>query len=344
MVGNLAEPFTLMAIGDWGGDNDWSPSNKAEKAAAAGMATVAKDLNANGSLLLGDNFYRHGVRSNESSRFQSTFEAVYTQALFPDLPFYVIAGNHDHRGNVQAQIDYHASSARWHFPQLYYSLPFAFHSSTGVARTVELLMIDTVVLTGVSDDDCPGCELPGPASRSEAEKQWAWLETQLNASTADFLWVAGHYPIYSAGKDGTTRELVKRLLPLLKAAGAHYISGHDHMHEHILYDGVHMFVTGPGKECCYEAKKRDTVPEGAIQYMISGPGGQGPSVGEKPKSEMLSGFSSLTFDDTAQIILYSDDGSILHTPALIAPRAKSGQNRVDAQDKVKMVEQQAEAA
>ena len=90
MVGNLAEPFTLMAIGDWGGDNDWSPSNKAEKAAAAGMATVAKDLNANGSLLLGDNFYRHGVRSNESSRFQSTFEAVYTQALFPDLPFYVI--------------------------------------------------------------------------------------------------------------------------------------------------------------------------------------------------------------------------------------------------------------
>merc|ERR1712046_228389 len=91
----------------------------------------------------------------------------------------------------------------------------------------------------------------GPADITSAESQWTWIEDQLKSSQADFLWVAGHYPIYSAGNDGTTDTLVSRLLPLLKQHGAHYIDGHDHMLEHISYDGVEMFVTGMGRECCY---------------------------------------------------------------------------------------------
>ena len=322
LAGAMAAPFSLMAIGDWGGERDLIPSNAAEKAAAAGMSIKSKQLGAQGVLLLGDNFYLEGVQSNESKRFQETFEDVYQPQMFNNgtLPFYVVAGNHDHRGNVQAQIEYHGSG-RWHFPELYYSLPFSFTSSTGVARTVEILMIDTCSLAGVSDDDCQGCELPGPPSLEEAEAQWSWIEERLNTSTADFLWVGGHYPIYSAGQDGTTPVLVDRLLPLLKAHNAHYIGGHDHMHEHIVSEGVNMIVTGPGRECCYVPRKLHTVPKGAIKYMVTGRHGQGPGVGPKPTSDMLSGFSSLEFDDAVLMTLYKEDGTELYQAPPIAARS-----------------------
>jgi hypothetical protein len=286
------------------------------------MSKIAQSIRAEGILLLGDNFYTHGVETETSSRFSATFEQVYPSTSFQNLPFYVIAGNHDHRGNVDAQIEYHDQSLRWHFPKLYYTLKFNFTSSTGIHRTIDLVMIDTVSLVGGCDgEDVPGCELVlSPEEAVEAENQWDWLNDEMNASTADFLWVAGHYPVYSAGSDGTTPQLVSRLLPMLKSHSAHYISGHDHMHEHILIDSVNMFVTGPGKECCYEDVKIDTIPKDALQFMISGTNGRGTSIGPKPTSDVLSGFSSLKFDDDVKVIMYKEDGEVLWAPPAIVAR------------------------
>lgn len=317
--------MSLVCIGDWGGESDDTPTNEAQQAASAGMSKIADELKASGILLLGDNFYMNGVNTNTSARFKETFENVYPISAFKSLPFYVVAGNHDHRGNVQAQVDYHGSS-RWHFPQLFYKLPFNFISSTGIVRTVDFIMIDTVKLAGAceGDVDWPGCPLTNPIDNDD---EWTWIKNQLQASTADFLWVGGHYPIYSAGNDGTTQTLVNKLLPLLKEYGAHYISGHDHMHEHIFVNGVNMFVTGPGRECCYGTKHLSTVPKGAIKYMVSGLHGEGQSVGRKPSTPMLSGFSSMQFDDEVLVIMYKEDG----TPIYIAPpiQARNQTNRVE---------------
>ena len=311
-------PLSLVCIGDWGGESDEKPSNAAQQAASAGMSKVSEEIGAQGILLLGDNFYLHGVESNTSVRFQETFEDVYPVEAFKNLPFYVIAGNHDHRGNVQAQIDYHGS-ARWHFPHLYYKLPFKFTSSTGVPRTVDFVLIDTVDLCGICEEEYVGCPLVGAA---EDEVQWTWLEQQLQTSTADFLWVGGHYPIYSAGGDGTTPLLVQRLLPMLKKYGAHYISGHDHMHEHLVHEGVNMVVTGPGRMCCYNTTHFDTVPAGAIKFMVEGPSGHGPKSNLPQNDTMLSGFSSLQFDDTVTMTMYKEDGETLYTAPPIAARSK----------------------
>lgn len=43
---------------------------------------------------------------------QDTFESVYT-AKSLKVPWYVLAGNHDHAGSVKAQIDYSHVSDRW---------------------------------------------------------------------------------------------------------------------------------------------------------------------------------------------------------------------------------------
>ena len=48
------------------------------------------------------------------------------------------------------------------------------------------------------------------------------------ASTADYLFVAGHYPVYSGCSHGSTSSLISWLKPLLEKYGAHYLSGHDH--------------------------------------------------------------------------------------------------------------------
>ena len=58
--------------------------------------------------------------------------------------------------------------------------------------------------------------LPGPEDAGLADAQLEWLERTLAASTAQYLVVAGHYPIYSICEHGPTPDLVERVKPLLE--------------------------------------------------------------------------------------------------------------------------------
>ncbi len=64
-------------------------------------------------------------------------------------------------------------SKRWRYPSLYYNMVEAFTDETGTRRTVQLVVIDTVVLTGNNDHN-PNrfMQPPGPANASQAEDQW----------------------------------------------------------------------------------------------------------------------------------------------------------------------------
>ena len=97
-------------------------------------------------LALGDNFYDSGVPTNEhDARFQETFEKVYTASSLM-TPWYLVGGNHDHEGNISAEIEYSKYSQRWKFPSYYYSftidLPFG-------GMKAQFVMIDTVLLRNV---------------------------------------------------------------------------------------------------------------------------------------------------------------------------------------------------
>lgn len=64
----------------------------------------------------------------------------------------------------------------------------------GTSSTLQLVMIDTVVLAGLTDPLLRGLPPTGPTSLTRAEDQWQWIEETLASSNADWIIVAGHYP------------------------------------------------------------------------------------------------------------------------------------------------------
>lgn len=314
--------LNFLAMGDWGGTDSTPFTEPGQVKSAAAMAKVAARISAKFALGMGDNFYGSGIHGDEhDARFQETFENVYAGSPL-QIPFYMVAGNHDHKGNVTAQIAYTADSTRWEYPAPYYSVgPMAFNTSSGKAASFQLLMIDTVVWAGNSDDlSAAGGRTskfdallgPAPEHAQLADAQAAWLKAQLQASTATHLWVGGHYPIYSAGSHGPTAQLISDVLPLLKAHGAHYVCGHDHMLEHLSDEGVEHVLTGAGDNCCYGQDNDENIPAGSLKFITS----------EKSKSAIEGGFVSFHLDDESTVTYYDQDGNTIYTTPAIAPRGE----------------------
>ena len=105
--------------------------------------------------------------------------------------WYVIAGNHDHYGNVSAQVAYSKVSSRWYMPDLYYTETILI---PGTQDAVQFVFIDTIILAGLTHPVIRSMEPKGPADVKAAQDQLAWIETTLSQSTAKWLFVLGHYP------------------------------------------------------------------------------------------------------------------------------------------------------
>ncbi|KAL5015661.1 hypothetical protein ScPMuIL_005250 [Solemya velum] len=270
-----ADSLSFLVVGDWGGV-PYSPySTIVEQSCAKQMGVAAKKYKTQFTLALGDNFYYSGVDSVDDKRFKETFEDIYT-SKYLNKPWFVLAGNHDHRGNVSAQIAYTKRSKRWNFPDYYYNMTFTVpHTST----VVEVVMIDTVLLCG-NTDDFTILQPLGPESLSAANKQWEWLEKTLKNSKADYLLVAGHYPVYSIATHGPTKILVKKLLPLLqKYKVTAYLCGHDHNLQHLQTKKkgtqLDFFVIGSGNFIDDSQRHKSDVPSGSSKFYFAEDSGLG---------------------------------------------------------------------
>ena len=188
----------------------------------------------------------------------------------------MIAGNHDHRGNISAQLAYSSRSPRWWFPGLWYD----FVETSADGATVHFVMIDTVVLAGQSQLDgfdgrdgasLDGDELAGPENAVRAELQWQWINKTLHRSTADFLVVAGHYPIYSICEHGPTTQLVARLKPMLDAHRVTaYLAGHDHCAQAFQDGSVAHHGIGASNLCDCSTAHKAAVPSGIFRWHYDG--------------------------------------------------------------------------
>ena len=116
----------------------------------------------------------HG--DDHAQRFVDTFEKCYTEDAL-DLPWYALAGNHDHHGNVSAQIAYTHDQSRWTFPDYWYTF-----NRTAAGVTTQVIMIDTVTLCGMAYmDEATGEVVSGEAHpmQARAGEQLAWIEATL---------------------------------------------------------------------------------------------------------------------------------------------------------------------
>ncbi len=225
----------FMVIGDWG------TGRPDQYKVAEAMAIRAKAEPIDFILTVGDNFYEDGVSSVNDPQWKTKFEDVYTDPAL-QLPIYPSLGNHDHRGNTMAQVEYSKRNKNWRMPAPYYTF----------TRT---LSDETVVQYFAIDSD------PIHRLRGNFVDQLVWLDAELAKSVARWKIVYGHHPLYSHGIHGNSDTMIAQLSSLfVKHKIDVYLCGHDHTLEMFKpIDGVHHVVTGggAGPERAYDVKWTD---------------------------------------------------------------------------------------
>jgi 3',5'-cyclic AMP phosphodiesterase CpdA len=112
---NKTKSLRFTVFGDWGRNGE---DNQKETANELGI--VSRTFKPSFIVSTGDNFYPSGVRSTRDYTWLASYEQIYT-AHSLQTDWYVVLGNHDYKGNVQAEIDYSDIDRRWNMPARYYS-------------------------------------------------------------------------------------------------------------------------------------------------------------------------------------------------------------------------------
>lgn len=231
--------FTFIVVGDWGRNGHF-----AQRSVAKWMDIAAYQFDADMIISTGDNFYDNGIASVNDPYWQSSYESIYHGPhLFID--WYVVLGNHDYRGNWQAQIDYSDISRRWNMPAQYYDKMIRLEEG----GAVHLVFLDTSPL----NPDYQHEQKYRETQRQDSNAQLIWLENTLKQNkNADWTIVIGHHPLYSSGKrygeTGAVREVIEPLLEQYQVDA--YFAGHEHDLQHNKPQGssVEHFISGGGSE------------------------------------------------------------------------------------------------
>ncbi|NVK55613.1 MAG: metallophosphoesterase [Alteromonadaceae bacterium] len=238
-VDTSEDDWTFLVVGDWGRNGHF-----AQRDVAKWMDIAAYQFDVEAIISTGDNFYDNGVASVNDPYWQTSFESIYHGPhLF--LDWYVVLGNHDYRGNWQAQIDYSNISRRWTMPAQYFDK----RVTTPDGGSLHLVFIDTSPL----NPDYQHEEKYRETQAQDANAQLAWFRNTLETNQdADWTIVIGHHPLYSSGKRYGKNQAVRNVIePILERYKVDaYIAGHEHDLQHNQPAGrtVAHFVSGGGSE------------------------------------------------------------------------------------------------
>ncbi|KAK7398779.1 hypothetical protein VNO78_09952 [Psophocarpus tetragonolobus] len=278
--------LSLVVIGDWGRKGTYNQSEVATQ-----MGRVADKLDIDFVISTGDNFYDEGLAGIDDPAFESSFSKIYI-AKSLQKQWYNVLGNHDYRGDVEAQLNpvLQKIDPRWICQR-------SFIVDTEIA---EFFFVDTTPFVDKyflkpkdHKYDWRGV-LPRERYLSKLLKG---LEMALKDSTANWRIVVGHHPVRSIGHHGDTQELIRKLLPIIEANNVDmYINGHDHCLEHISSTNSQIqFLTSGGGS---KAWKGDIDKDGrdGIKFYYDG-----------------QGFMSLELEQAnAKVIYYDIFGQVLH--------------------------------
>jgi len=249
------------------------------------MGRVGSRIQSRFTISTGDNFYTSGVTSTEDAKWERSFEAIYTAPVLQSR-WYVVLGNHDWMGNVEAQIDYTQESDRWYLPAQYYAETLAVDDSTDAL----LVFLDTNTLAYPEDYRRRFSD----SGTWDPDAQLDWLEQTLADSEADWKIVVGHHPIYVGSvRYSDNQRLVERLVPLFERYGVQaYFAGHDHNLQH------HRPADSP------------------VDYFVSGAGSLTREVIETPNTLFalrVPGFMAVSMTSTdMEVRAYNEDGQLVY--------------------------------
>ena len=117
------------------------------------------------------------MTSLHDAHWQQSYEAVHHWPSL-QIPWYVVLGNHDYQGSVQAQLDYAYLSARWCLPARYYAVEKAINATASAL----LVFLDTSPF--LSSYQANGPEYLEGVRGQDPEWQLSWLQRTLAASKA----------------------------------------------------------------------------------------------------------------------------------------------------------------
>ncbi|KAJ8751457.1 hypothetical protein K2173_016668 [Erythroxylum novogranatense] len=258
--------LSLLVVGDWGRRGAY---NQSEVALQVGIIGEKLDLDL--VISTGDHFYEDGLKL-DLDLVHKSFTKIYTA---PSLQkqWYNVLGNHDYRGDVEAQLSpvLREKDHKW----------LCLRSFIVETEMAEFVFVDTTPFVDKYFKEKEHTyDWSGITPRDEyLTNLLKEVDSTLKESTAKWKIVVGHHTIKSAGTHSNTVELEQRLLPILEANDVDlYINGHDH---------------------CLEQISSSNSP---LQFLTSGGG-----------SKAWRGFMSLYLTGTkADIVFYNVFGEVLH--------------------------------
>nr|AAF60315.1 putative purple acid phosphatase precursor [Ipomoea batatas] len=231
--------LSFLVIGDWGRKGDYNQSQVAFQ-----MGEIGDQLAIDFVVSTGDNFYDNGLTGEHDDAFTESFTDVYTAESL-QKQWYSVLGNHDYRGDAEAQLSSHLRKLDSRWPCL--------RSFVVNTETVDLFFVDTTPFVEEyfnSPEHVYDWRGVFP-QQTYTKNVLNGLEYALMKSTTKWRIVIGHHAIRSAGHHGDTKELVERLLPILRTYNVDlYMNGHDHSLEHISDDEspIQFMTSGAGSK------------------------------------------------------------------------------------------------
>lgn len=190
-----AQTIRFVSFGDFG------TGAREQYRVAQAIENTCKAKGCDFAVTLGDNIYNNGVSGLSDSQFQTKFEQPYARL---DFRFHLVLGNHDYRGNVDAQVAYTQQSKKWYLPSRYY------HFNAGPAS---FFALDT---------------------NQGFEAQIGYFNKALQQSDRPWKIVFGHHPRHTNGyyKNSLSAAQIKLLDSFCGQADI-YLSGHEHNKQHL---------------------------------------------------------------------------------------------------------------
>lgn len=260
------DSLRFVVVGDWGGSPNAPYTTVGEVAVAKAAGELAAAYDTQFTVSVGDNFYDEGVKNAEDPRFAATWDNVFDAESLQHR-WYVVAGNHDHNGNVTGEIAYTKKSDRWYFPNNYYTEVMTVPGTKTTARFVFL--------------DCGEFGWIFPP-------QLEWLNKTLAEATEDWVIMVGHFPVYSIAEHGPTDFIIQKVKPLLNQHKvAAWIDGHDHTLQHLHVDGdsADYYVVGAGHDVSHDQSHLKDCPKDSSKFFW-------------PESGGVSGLAAVTLNTT----------------------------------------------